>query len=126
MSKRRTTKHLPTYTHERTTYAGIRERLALASLAYSKTWEATTGETSQMRFAGKYMHSVRFLSKKEGWEANFVWIDDINHVNLEEARGVKRAIAHSIESARARWFDNQHPSKELLAIVANVAARKAA
>lgn len=113
MTKKRQPKHLPTYTHERTAYAGIRERLALASLAYSKTWLVKSG----------YAHSVRFLGKTEGWEARFTWIDNLNYINID---GVKAHIALSIEGARRAWAENQHPSKELLAIVANVAAWKAA
>lgn len=122
MAKRRTPAHLPTYTHPRSSFAGIRERLALASLAMqTTTWMAA----DKGWLGGKYMHSIRLLGKTEGWEARLTWADNCKHVDLEQC-SVRPAIAHSIEAARATWFDNKHPSKELLAIVANVAARKQA
>lgn len=119
-SKKRTPKHLPTYTHERTAYAGIRERLALASLAYSKTWKSVYAVHS-----GQYVHTVRMMGKTEGWEAHCMWTDNCPRIDINNP-AVRREIAHAIEGARAAWYDSKHPSNELLAIVANVAARRAA
>lgn len=119
-SKKRTPKHLPTYTHERTAYAGIRERLALASLAYSKTWAAVYAH-----HFGQYVHTVRMMGKTEGWEAHYMWTDNLPRIDMNNP-GVRREIAHAIEGARAAYYENRHPSPALLAIVANVAARKVA
>ena len=117
MAKRRT-KTAPVYAHERTSFAGISERLALASLWKSKTW---------LSRHGYYMHVARLISKNkgEGWEAHVIWTDDSKRINKDDP-AVRRHLAEGIEGARANWYSNQHPSKELLAIVANVAAKKAA
>lgn len=124
MAKRKA-KHLPTYDHERASYKGISERLALASRVHSTTWLLPFDPRRNAPVTHWFMHSVRYMSKSEGWEARFTWSDDFEHVNLDSP-GVKREIAMSIEGARAAWYDNQHPSKALLAIVAHAAAKKAA
>jgi len=103
----------PVYSHPRTAYAGIEERLALASLAFSKTFKR--GENT-------YLHTARYLGKEEGWEANMVWIDSYPTVN-PKAADMERDIAEAIEGARLAWWENQHPSKELLEIVANAKAK---
>lgn len=128
MAKKRQPKHLPTYTYERASFKGISERLALASRVHSTSWLLPYDPRHLSRAAPDahwFMHSVRYISKTEGWEARFTWSDDFERINLDSP-GVKREIAMSIEGARAAWADAQHPSKELLEIVANAAARKAA
>lgn len=123
---KRKNKNLPAYTHTRSSFAGISERLALASLAFSKTWKATPNERQSYRFEGDYMHSVRFLSKKEGWETNFTWRDNCDHIDLNQ-RGVKRAIAIGIEGARAAWYESKKPpTEELLKIITKIQERKQA
>jgi hypothetical protein len=103
-----------TYQHERTSYKGIEERLALASLAFSETWELLKG--------GEYGHRVRFISKKEGWECRFNWHDNKRHIDLTE---VGKHIALGIEAARERWYLAQHPTKEMQAAWAQVEAKLA-
>lgn len=114
--------HLPTYDHPRSSYAGISERLALASLAYSKTWKTTTKEHGLKLGLGSYMHTVRYIGKKDGWEARLTWTDNLNRVNVE---GVSVYIAQAIEGARAAYHGNKHPSPALTAILANVAGKAA-
>lgn len=102
-----------TYQHERTSYKGIEERLALASLAFSETWEAGIGG---------YGHKVRYFSKKEGWECRFNWYDNNPRIDISL---VSRHIALGIEAARERWYVSQHPTKEMQAAWAQVEAKLA-
>lgn len=116
----------PTYAYTRTEYKGISERLAMASLAFSKTWETSTREHGLRTGLGTYMHSARFISKTEGWEAYLTWSDDSKRVNLKDP-ATRKGIAEAIEGARNRWYDDKFKiNKELLAIVARVALKEAA
>jgi hypothetical protein len=123
MMAKRKAKHLPSYDYERASYRGIAERLALVSLVQSRSWKLKPGNVDFLDET-RYFHSVRYMSKDEGWEANFNWWDNTRHVRPDNA--IKAAIAIAIEGARNAYYDNQHPSKELLAIVASAAAKKAA
>jgi len=106
----------PSYVNPRSSFAGIEERLSLASLAFSQTTQR----------GSVYVHRVRFLGKKEGWEVNFSWIDAFAHINFEAA-GVNREIALGIEGARLRWWEAQQPpTGELLEILTKLQAKKVA
>jgi hypothetical protein len=120
MMAKRKAKHLPTYDYPRASYRGIAERLALVSNVFKvNTWQPR---------GGLYMHTIRLFGKKEGWECRMTWADNCKHVSLKgnNASTPFAAIAIAIEGARNAWYDNQHPGKELLAIVAREAAKKAA
>lgn len=90
---------LPTYDHPVSAFAGIRERLALVSMVHQKTWSSYAG------LVGDYMHTVRFISKTEGWEVNFMWTDNSKHIKKASLQRYNLALA--IEAARRDWVETE-------------------
>ena len=94
---------LPAYSHERSTYKGIAERLALVSHVSTVTTEVPPRTyTSIAPPLGKYSHTVRLISKTEGWQVVTMWTD--NNRKVSKQRLHTHNIATAIEGARAAWY----------------------